>query len=130
MNLTREQAAIVSAKIGPMLGYQVRLRMRMDKVGFLPGDPLYRLVRGWGGEEAGLALMHLEKVPNSLNVSRTDSHAFDFFGSEPSNSNPFDATIRLGSQSEHVYLVIKLAGKILDQMRAIGSWNGFVWQLR
>ena len=28
-----------------MLGYLVRLRQRMEKVGFLPGDPLYRLVR-------------------------------------------------------------------------------------
>jgi hypothetical protein len=45
MNLTREQAAAVSAKIGPMLGYLVRLRQRIDKVGFLPGDPLYVLVR-------------------------------------------------------------------------------------
>jgi hypothetical protein len=45
MNLTREQAAALSAKIGPMLDYLVRLRMRMQKVGFLPGDPLYVLVR-------------------------------------------------------------------------------------
>jgi hypothetical protein len=45
MNLTREQAAAVGESIGPMLGYLVRLRQRMDKVGFLPGDPLYVLVR-------------------------------------------------------------------------------------
>jgi hypothetical protein len=45
MNLTREQSAVLSAKIGPMLGYMVRLRQRMEKVGFLPGDLLYRLVR-------------------------------------------------------------------------------------
>ena len=45
MNLTREQAAAVAKEVGPMLGYKVRLRRRMEKVGFLPGDPLYRLMR-------------------------------------------------------------------------------------
>jgi hypothetical protein len=45
MNLTRDQAAALSAKVGPMLGYIVRLRMRIDKAGFLPRDPLYVLVR-------------------------------------------------------------------------------------
>jgi hypothetical protein len=45
MTLTREQAAALSAKIGPMLGYMVRLRQLTEKVGFLPADPLYRLVR-------------------------------------------------------------------------------------
>jgi hypothetical protein len=45
MNLTREQAAAVAKSVGLMLGYLVRLRERMGKVGFLPGDPLYQLVR-------------------------------------------------------------------------------------
>jgi hypothetical protein len=54
MNLTREQAAALSAKVGPILGYLVRLRQRMDKVGLLPGDPLYVLVR-----EAENKLHHL-----------------------------------------------------------------------
>jgi hypothetical protein len=45
MNLTREQAAAVSKSIGPMLGYLVRLRQRMDKAGFLLTDPLYQCVR-------------------------------------------------------------------------------------
>ena len=45
MNLTREQAAAVAKSVGPMLGYLDRLRQRMEKVGFLPGDPLYVLVR-------------------------------------------------------------------------------------
>ena len=45
MNLTREQAAVISAKIGPMLGYLVRLRQRMDTVGWMPGLPLYDMVR-------------------------------------------------------------------------------------
>ena len=43
--LTREQAAAVAKSVGPLLGYLVRLRQRMEKVGFLPGDPLYRLMR-------------------------------------------------------------------------------------
>jgi hypothetical protein len=45
MNLTRSQFAAVAKSVGPMLGYLVRLRQRMDKVGFVPGDALYRLVR-------------------------------------------------------------------------------------
>ena len=45
MNLTREQAAIVAASVHPMLGYLIRPRQRMQKVGFLVGDPLYLKVR-------------------------------------------------------------------------------------
>jgi hypothetical protein len=45
MNLTREQAGALIAKIGPMQGYLFRLLRRMETVGFLQADPLYRLVR-------------------------------------------------------------------------------------
>jgi hypothetical protein len=38
------QAAAVAKSIGPTVGYLVRIRERMQKVGFLTGDPLYQLV--------------------------------------------------------------------------------------
>jgi hypothetical protein len=50
MNLTREQAAAVAKSIGPMLGYLVHVRQRMDKVGFLLTDPLYQCE--WKAEDA------------------------------------------------------------------------------
>jgi hypothetical protein len=44
MELTRDQLDRLSKQIGPMLGYLHRLQGRMDNVGFVPSDGLYRLV--------------------------------------------------------------------------------------
>jgi hypothetical protein len=41
--LTREQVEAVGKRLGPTIGYLVRLRERMGKVGFVPGDRLYDL---------------------------------------------------------------------------------------
>jgi hypothetical protein len=38
------QAKRISAAIGPGFGYLVRLRTRMEKVGFPSNDPLFKLV--------------------------------------------------------------------------------------
>jgi hypothetical protein len=54
MKLSREQAAALSEKIGPMVSYLVRLRERMTKVGFPMVDPLYQSVR-----EAEIAIRDL-----------------------------------------------------------------------
>lgn len=43
--ITREQAAAVRDRLQPTIGYVVRLRERMGKVGFVPGDRLYDRVR-------------------------------------------------------------------------------------
>jgi hypothetical protein len=44
MDLSREQIDRLSQQIGPMLRYLHQLQGRMDKVGFVPSDKLYRLV--------------------------------------------------------------------------------------
>jgi hypothetical protein len=45
MKLSREQAAALGDKIGPMVSYIVRLRERMTKVGFPIVDPLFQSVQ-------------------------------------------------------------------------------------
>jgi len=42
--MTRRQAALLNKALQPAVGYLYRLRERMQKVGFLPSDPLYKLV--------------------------------------------------------------------------------------
>jgi hypothetical protein len=42
--IERWQAAKLLKTLRPMLGYLYRLRERMDKVGFISSDPLYRRV--------------------------------------------------------------------------------------
>jgi hypothetical protein len=54
MKLTREQAAALNERIGPMVAYLVRLRERMTKVGFPMVDPLYQSAR-----EAEIAIRDL-----------------------------------------------------------------------
>jgi len=44
MNLTREQAAALGERIGPMVAYLARVRERMTRVGFPVADPLYQSV--------------------------------------------------------------------------------------
>jgi hypothetical protein len=43
--IERWQAAQLFKTLQPMVGYLSRLRTRMDKVGFVPSDPLYQRVR-------------------------------------------------------------------------------------
>jgi hypothetical protein len=43
--IERWQAARLRDGVGPTVGYLSRLRDRMDKVGFVPSDPLYNRVR-------------------------------------------------------------------------------------
>jgi hypothetical protein len=43
-SLRRWQTAKLLDHIEPTLGYLSRLRARMQKVGFIPSDPLYQLV--------------------------------------------------------------------------------------
>ena len=42
--LTCEQAACINKALYPLANYLIRLRRRMERVGFLPDDPFYRLV--------------------------------------------------------------------------------------
>ena len=44
MHLTREQAAALQERIGPMVSYLVRVRELMPKAGFTLVDPLYQSV--------------------------------------------------------------------------------------
>jgi hypothetical protein len=44
-DLTAAQADILTNRIGPMLGYLHRLRDRMQKRGWVGGDPLYTDVK-------------------------------------------------------------------------------------
>jgi hypothetical protein len=43
-DIKRWQAAKISKSLQPSLSYLFRLRRRMEKKGFLPGDPYYQLV--------------------------------------------------------------------------------------
>jgi hypothetical protein len=43
-SLTKDQAKKINASIQPSLAYLFRLRERMVKTGFPPGDPLLKLV--------------------------------------------------------------------------------------
>jgi hypothetical protein len=52
--LTREQAAIINRALYPLANYLIRLRRRMERVGFLPDDPFFCLVA-----KAQDALQHL-----------------------------------------------------------------------
>jgi hypothetical protein len=42
--LSKDQAAALSRGLAPGLRYLARLYTRMERVGFPPGDPLFRLV--------------------------------------------------------------------------------------
>jgi hypothetical protein len=42
--IKRKQARAISAALYPCLNYLRRLQVRMEKVGFPPDDPLYKLV--------------------------------------------------------------------------------------
>jgi len=44
VELTRGQIEQLSRAVRPMVAYLHRLQARMDAVGFVPGDRLYRLV--------------------------------------------------------------------------------------
>jgi hypothetical protein len=54
VKLTREQAAALQERIGPMVNYIVRLRERATKVGFAPADEFHQVVR-----KAEEAIRHL-----------------------------------------------------------------------
>ena len=54
MELTRQQAEALARKLQPKIAYVVRVRERMDRVGFTPQDRLYQLLR-----KAEDALRHL-----------------------------------------------------------------------
>jgi hypothetical protein len=43
-SVTKDQAKKINASVQPSLNYLFRLRERMTKAGFLPGDPLFKLV--------------------------------------------------------------------------------------
>jgi hypothetical protein len=43
-NIRKDQAATLCRGIHPGLRYLARLRSRMEQAGFLPDDPLFRLV--------------------------------------------------------------------------------------
>jgi hypothetical protein len=53
-SMKRWQARKVLQVLSPMRGYLHRLKTRMEKVGFLPGDPLFRCV-----ERADNAMLEL-----------------------------------------------------------------------
>ena len=43
-DIKRWQAKKIAASLQPSLNYLLRLRQRMEKKGFVPGDPYYQLV--------------------------------------------------------------------------------------
>jgi hypothetical protein len=73
--LTIAQAKRMYDALAPTLGYLTRLRQRMEQVGFIPGDPLYRDVcKAHDAMHALLSRLHYLTCKSGVGIAAGPDH--------------------------------------------------------